>query len=59
MTGGIPPANPFAVAGGRVGVVAASRGGGARRAGRGIVFHELVTVIVAQGFREAHSQEPT
>jgi hypothetical protein len=38
MTGGIPPAMPFAVVRGRVGVVVTSREGrGARRVARGIV----------------------
>jgi hypothetical protein len=37
MTGGIVPAMVAAPGGGRVGVVAASLGGGARRVGRGIL----------------------
>jgi hypothetical protein len=42
MTGGMPPAMPFAVVRGRVGVVAASPGGGgARRGARGMVDDEF------------------
>lgn len=52
ITGGIPPAMPLVVFIGRVGVVTASRDGGGRRAGRGIVVY-MKQVMQRSNFREA------